>query len=145
MEKQSNSVLEPTNAKETLTYTVGQSPSPATPSLNLVYADPDGSASMYLIDSGDGELHVHVDVKGEITKSRLKHFEEVFLAMVLGLIERGLDHIGTWVQSTPEQIRFAEFFGFEETGFFKLFRVTQEDEPIVLREMIYIFPPINED
>lgn len=145
MEEQSNSDLEQMKPGETLTYMVGHWRLPATPSLNLVASIP-GLVDMYLIDVGDGELSLHSDIKHEKpgTVSFMKNFEKVFLSVVLGLFERGMTEVKTFVDpEEPKQARFCEFFGFEPTGYIKIF-ITPEGKELIREEMVYKFP-IDED
>jgi hypothetical protein len=77
-------------------------------------------AQAYLLDIGEGTLTFHAAIQGAYTIKRLKHFREVFLNLTLEFEERGMKHIDTWVEvDHPEQLRFAEFFGFRETGYLK--------------------------
>jgi hypothetical protein len=145
MENQSNLGSEQMNEEETLTFTVGQSQLPGTPHLNRVYMDEDGNFSVYLIDVGDGTLQIHSSIKGKVTISRMKHFEQVFLGIVLGLMERGLDHIDTWVFEDPKQIRYSEFFGFEMTGFKKILSPIGLSQPVTMLEMRYMFPALDKE
>jgi len=120
-----------------LTYTVGQSQSLATPSLNVVYEEP--GATLYLAFIG-GIFTVHTDIRGDLTPSRVKHFGSVFMHLVAGLEDRGMDHIDTWVEKDNwDQKRFAEFFGFEDTGFFKCLEFEDGSEKLY-EEMRFVFP-----
>src|SRR6476469_9787544 len=116
MEKQFNSDTEQTNEKETLTYTVGQSPLPETPFLNVIYTDQYDGSRLFLLREDD-EYYLIPDIKSPVTISRLKKFEEVFIAVTLGLIERGVTHVNVWVNANEvKDYNLALFFGFEETG-----------------------------
>ena len=139
MVKQSNSDTEQTNPIETLTYTVGQSQLPETPFLDLIYSEP--GAKLFLGHTGE-EFLLTADVEGKVTHNRLKHFDKIFLATVLGLMERGLDHISAWVPL--DKLNFARFFGFEELNSVRIIQGL-EGETLKLREMIFIFPEVGND
>lgn len=97
---------------------VGQSHSLVTPSHNLVYEE-DG-LRCFLTDLGYGDLSFHVDIKGKITKSRLIHFGDIFGKILLGLMDRDVPDLRTWIEAGNEvQERFAEFYGFEYTGMYR--------------------------
>jgi len=97
------------------------------------------------MDAGTGELTLHAHITGPIPLSRLKWFEEVFLRIVLGCAERGMKEIVTWVDYDNEtHSRFAEFFGFEESGFLKLLRMDNGQE-FLMKEMFYEIPLDDED
>lgn len=122
--------------------TVGQLQSQVEPSLNLIYRDKGGS--LYLLDVG-GVLTMHASIRGKITLSRLKHFNEVFNCAVVGLMDRGFKTVETWVEDgNLEQERFAEFFGFEHTDFYRLV-TDQEGTEILYREMRYDIPELDEE
>jgi hypothetical protein len=142
MENQFNSATEQTNEVETLTYTVGQLPLQGTPRLNRVYADE--RVQMFLVDFGTGELTIHCNIKVKPTLSVIKHINEVFNCIVLGLIERGADHLDTWVEDDPKQVNFAEFFGFEETGYMRIIE-GPDGNNLPLREMRFKFPNLDEE
>lgn len=121
---------------------VGQSPLPVTPSLNILYTEDD--FTVYAIDTGDGEFTIHCDVKAKVTPSLFKRIEEVFSFIVLGLIERGLDSVDTWIEcDNAGQEHLANFFGFEETGFLKNVILVNGDE-ILMKEMRYTFPSLED-
>lgn len=121
---------------------VGQSPSPVTPSLNILYTEDD--FTVYAVDTGDGEFTIHCDVRAKVTPSLFKRIEEVFSFIVLGLIERGLESVDTWTEYDNEgQEHFANFFGFEETGFLKNVILINGDE-ILMKEMRYTFPTLED-
>jgi hypothetical protein len=125
-----------------LTFMVGQLQSLETPSLNLVFDD--DTVAVYLADLGNGEFTIHCATKVEVTHNVLKHYNEIFSFIVLGLMSRGFEHIDTWVENDPRQFNFATFFGFEETGFLRA--ITSNDgQQIVLREMRYVFPVLDEE
>lgn len=95
-----------------MTYTVGQSLSPETPSHNLIYEEP--NLKLFLTDLGDGELSFHADIQEKITLSRIKHFNDIFIKVLAGLVERGVPYLKTYVR-TETEFNFAVFFGFEPT------------------------------
>lgn len=116
-------------------------PLPVTPSLNRIYQEP--GLEVYFVDFGDGSLHIHVHNEGKITLSRLKHMEDIWTQIVIGLEERGMDHVDTWVEyNNPKQSRYAEFFGFEFTGFLKNVKFVNGQE-ILFEEMRYHIPLEN--
>jgi hypothetical protein len=125
-----------------LTSTVGRLPLRGTPSLNRIYTEE--GLQFYLVDVGTGELHLHCQAEGPFPKSRLKHIEEVFLAIVLGLHDRGFHEIPTWIEHGNEkQRRFAEFYGFEDSGYHKIVRYEDGSERL-FDEMIYVIPTDEE-
>jgi hypothetical protein len=130
------------NALETLTYTVGQSSLPERPFLDRLYSE-DG-AELYLLHDGQ-DFVLHAAVEGSVSHNRLKHFDEVFLAVILGLIEQGLDHVMATVPlHEPDKINFAKYFGFEEMPSVRVYKDAY-GEPSYFREMIYIFPVTLDD
>lgn len=119
---------------------VGQSPQPGTPSLNIVYKDND--VTCYLIDIGEGNLSFHADLHGKRPGHRLmRKFTEIFSFIILGLIERGMTHLDTWIEDDELQFNFASFFGFEETGFLKSIPIGHGSK--LVREMRYTFPSLD--
>ena len=109
-----------------------------TPRLNCIYQEP--GASVYLVDFGDGSLTLHVSFTGKITLSRIKHFEEIWSMIVIGLWERGSTTVDTWIEYNNEtQRRFAEFFGFENTGFLKEMEFNNGTS-MLMEEMQYKIP-----
>ena len=120
---------------------VGQLALPETPFLDVIYKEE--GATVYLIHDGD-ELILHAEVEGKITHNRLKHFDRIFLAIVLGLIERGLDHIVAWVPVDQGNLNFASYFGFEELNTIRVLPQLDSSKKM-LREMIYIFPKDDDD
>lgn len=120
---------------------VGRWQLPETPSLNLLAHVPD-VADIFMVDLGDGELYMHSEItcKEPGKLSNMKRMENVFLQVCLGLYENGMEEVLTFVDPTrPEQERFCEFFGFEETGYLKVF-VTPSGEELVRKELAYRFP-----
>jgi hypothetical protein len=116
---------------------VGQLPLRETPCLNIVYDEP--GLQVYLADIGNGELTMHTKADGPFTKSRMKWLETVFLQIILGLYERGMREVATWIEYGDEkQARFAEFFGFQHTGYLKVIPVGAGE--VLFEEMIYTFP-----
>jgi len=119
---------------------VGQSPQPGTPSLNIVYKDKD--VTCYLVDIGEGDLSFHADVHAPtVGHNLMRKFSEIFSFITLGLIERGMDHLDTWVEDDEKQFNFASFFGFEETGFLKSIPIGYGHK--LVREMRYTFPSLD--
>lgn len=113
------------------------------PSLNRVYSEE--GLDLYLIDVGDGELQFHAQIEGEISLSRMKHFDKVFWTLIALLDEKGLDHLITWIEYDNEkQKRMAEFFGFEMTGFIKSLELENGSEKF-MEEMVLIFPTKEQD
>lgn len=128
MEKQSSLDLEPASPERTSTSLDGPSQSQAVPFRNLVYEE-DG-LRLYLIDVL-GQLSFHIENEIEIDAGRLKHLHEVFTCLLFTLTEKGWDHLDTWIPPEMEkEIRFAESFGFQQTGKIKVIEyingVTQE-------------------
>lgn len=135
--------MEQTNPVETLTSLVGQWQLPETPSLNRVYQE-DGF-ELYLVDIGDGVLQLHADIKGKIPLSRIKHIEHVFITLIAALADRGMTEVTTWVGMDDEKShRFCEFFGFEDTEFFKIL-VYEDGTERLMQEMVYTFPLFYDD
>jgi hypothetical protein len=66
------------------------------------------------------------------------------MSVIVGLIEQDLDHVCAWVPQNERDIRFAEFFGFEQLGNFKLF-YGEDGEATASQEMIYIFPHFEDE
>ena len=121
---------------------VGQWQLPGTPSFNLVYKEPE--LAFYLVDLGTGELQFHADIQGKFPLSRMKHIEKVFITLVAALADKGMTQLVTWVNDdSPTKIRFAEFFGFEQTDFMKILQYEDGSE-LLMREMIFVFP-LDED
>ena len=137
MEKQFNSDMEPVNEIETLTYMVGQSQLPETPFLDLIYKE-DG-AKLYLLHDGR-EFILNADVEGEVTHNRLKHFDRIFLAVILGLIEREIDYVKAYVKT--EDLNFAKYFGFEDLNTLRVL-INTDGTRVFLNEMIYRFPELD--
>lgn len=125
-----------------LTSKDGPSLSPGTPSLNLVFQEP--GLSCWFIDVGDGTLTFHINNEEELTPARFKHLDKVWLDIVLALRLRGMKEIYTWIEyDNIEQQRFAEYFGFELTDFLK--EITFENgTEMLMAEMIYVIPDIDE-
>jgi hypothetical protein len=97
-----------------------------------------------MVDVGDGTWTLHAIILGKITKNRIKQFEEMFLNLVLDLMDRGFDHLDTWVEYDNEKsIRFAEHFGFRETSWLKVMNI--EGQEFVMTEMRYEFPELNKE
>jgi hypothetical protein len=95
----------------------GQSKSAAIPSRNLVYEEE--GLRLYLIDVC-GELSFHIDNEIEIDAERLKHLHYIFTCLLYTLGQKGMDHLDTWIPpEMTKEIRFAESFGFQRTGFNK--------------------------
>lgn len=94
---------------------------------------------LFLLRDEDGELSLTAHVEGEVTHSRLKHFDKVFIAVIAGLIEQGLEHITAWVPVAEGNLNFARYFGFEDLQSLRAIRLDNGRKKI-LREMIYIFP-----
>jgi len=121
-----------------LISTVGQWQLPAQPSLNKVYEEP--GLSLFLIDVGDGEIQFHADIQGEITLSRMKHFDKVFWTLIALLADKGMTSLTTWVNyGDDKQKRMAEFFGFETTGFMKFLEL-EDGQERTMAEMLLVFP-----
>ena len=117
-------------------------PLAGTPTLNLVYKEE--GLQVFFMDAGDGSLSIHAHIEGDIPISRMKHLEEVWLLIVLGLHERGMKTIEAWVEyGDATKKRFAQFFGFEETGFLKEVTFYKEDGTeyfFLMEEMQYVIP-----
>ena len=70
----------------------------------------------------------------------MKHMNDVWMQIVIGLWERGMTYVDTWVQfNNRKQSRFAEFFGFEFTGFLKNVQFVNSGE-MLFEEMRYHIP-----
>lgn len=96
----------------------GPSPSPARPFRNTVYEE-DG-LRLYLIDVC-GQLSFHVDNDIPIDAERLKHLKDVFACLLYTLEQKGWHHLDTWIPPEMEtEIKFAESFGFVQTGMAKV-------------------------
>lgn len=107
----------------------GQSQSQETPFRNLVYEE-DG-LRLYLIDVR-GQLSFHIDNDIPINPERLKHLHEVFDHLKNVLIKKGWHHLDTWIPpEMKSEIKFAESFGFEKTGFDKVIYYTNGVEQIL--------------
>jgi hypothetical protein len=141
MEKQSSSDLVPMRLERTSTSTDGASQSLGIPLLKTIWQEP--GAALFMVELG-GTLTLHTKIEGKITLSRIKHFRDIMDNLVLHLIDRGMDHLDTWVQeSDVEQLRFAETFGFRETGYLKI--VDMGEERFELIEMRLEFPKLEEE
>ena len=86
------------------------------PNLNLVYED--AWCSIFIHDVyADHDNHdllvVHVDVIKTGKKSVLAHYLEAIDGVFDALREKGRTEVEAWV-CTDEEIRFAQFFGFDE-------------------------------
>lgn len=102
---------------------------------------------MYLVDIGEGELTMHSAIltNNPGSVSNMKRLEAVFLQVVLGLWERGMTEVKTFVDpEDPKQKRFCEFFGFEPNGYMKIL-VTPDGQELIREEMVYKFPIPDED
>jgi hypothetical protein len=85
------------------------------PNLNVAYEDETGTVLIHDI-GGEGQmLVVHAEVIPTTNRSVLLHYRDVINAMCEQLKSKGINHVDAWVL-TDEQIRFAQFFGFEPTG-----------------------------
>lgn len=84
-----------------------------TPGLNKVYEDE--TCTVYLHDVyGNGDLMVvHVDVIKTVSRQVLDHYRDVIESLFEALRARGREEVEAWV-STDKEIRFAQFFGFDE-------------------------------
>lgn len=116
---------------------VGQLQLPETPLLEVLYEEP--GSMLFLIRDEEGELSLSAHVEGEITHNRLKHFDEIFISVIAGLIEQGLENITAWVPMNEGNLNFARYFGFEDLQSIKAIRLNNGRKKI-FREMIYIFP-----
>lgn len=104
-----------------------------------VYSEP--GLSLFLIDI-DRHLTFHCKIDGEIDKKRLAHLQDVFLNLVLALMDRGFDHLDTWIPyGYDTELAFAESFGFRPTGFDKIVRYYGGDH--AFQELRYIFPKVD--
>lgn len=122
---------------------VGQSQLPATPFLERIYSE-DG-AELFMIVDESGEFALHATVTGKVTHNRLKHFDEIFIAVIRGLLERGLDHVVAWVPAHSQgNLNFVEYFGFEPLESLKVVPSPNGGQ-VVLREFIYIFPEVTNE
>lgn len=75
---------------------------------------------LYLIDVL-GQLSFHIENEIKIDAERLEHLHEVFTCFLFTLTEKGWHHLDTWIPPEMEQeIRFAESFGFQQTGKIKV-------------------------
>ncbi len=116
---------------------------PETPSLNLVHDVP-GLVQVYLVALADGELYMHSNVEAPCTPSNMKKLESIFIEICLGLYERGMEEVKTFVDPTDEnQVRYCEFYGFELSGKVMIF-TTPAGEELVRAEMVYKLP-LDED
>ena len=139
MEKLSNSGTEPVNESVTLTYMVGQLPSPEKPYLNQLINN--SELSVYILSNGSGEITLQVLFYQPITPERFKKYEQQFLEIVLGLMSQNVEYVVSWV---PQYVmKLAELFGFEETGQVRAFR-DEEGNPYILREMLSTFPELDD-
>lgn len=98
---------------------------------------------MWITDVGEGTLQLHAIIQGPITFTRIKHFRDVLDNLILDLIDRGMDHIDTWVEHDNENnVRFAEFFGFVDTGWLKIINI--QGHEYVMQEMRLTFPNMED-
>lgn len=87
---------------------------------------------MYFIDVC-GQLSFHIDNDFPIDSKRLKHLHDVFDCLKATMKLKGWDHIDTWIPPEMEtEIKFAESFGFEQTGFIKVIQYTNGIEQQLL-------------
>lgn len=96
----------------------------------------------FLVDLGDGELYFHSDVLTPDTHkpSVMKELERIFLIIMIGLKEHGMDEVQTFVDpEQPDQGKFSEFFGFEYNGMEKTF-TNQDGQEFRRLIMTYSLP-----
>jgi hypothetical protein len=68
-----------------------------------------------------GQLSFHIENDLPIDADRLKHMREVFTCFLYVLEQKGWHHLDTWIPpEMKDEIRFAELFGFQKTGFSKI-------------------------
>lgn len=97
-----------------MTSLVGPSQSPEIPYLNLVYEEP--GVKFYLANIA-GQLSFHSDLENPTGPNQLKHLRDLLDCLVITLMDKGMEHLDTWIPpENEEQIKFAEFFGFHPTG-----------------------------
>lgn len=96
----------------------------------------------YFIDIG-GELSLHNEIKGIINRDKVERLQHLLDNLTLCLMDRGMKHVDTWVEEEDEKgIKFAEIFGFRETGFLK--KVDIGDRHFSFTEMRLEFPDMEE-
>lgn len=92
----------------------------------------------YIVDIG-GELSLHNEIEGVVDRQRLAHLHQVFGCLIVCLMDRGMKHLDTWINEDDEDgAKFAEFFGFKDTGYLKHVRVGETE--FMFREMRLVFP-----
>jgi hypothetical protein len=115
--------------EKTSTSSDGQPQSAETQSLKLIYEEP--GLKLYFLDVL-GELSFHIENDIPIDRERLDHLHEVFTCLLFVLGEKGMDHLDTWIPPYMDtEIRFAESFGFQRTGFEKILSYANGSEQVL--------------
>jgi hypothetical protein len=79
-----------------------------------------------------GELSFHIENEFPIDAERLRHLREVFTCFLYVLSEKGINHLDTWIPPAMEkEIRFAESFGFEPTGYNKVLDLVTGEQQVL--------------
>lgn len=120
---------------------VGQSQFPEKPFLDVLYEEE--SATLFLINDAEDNYILHAEVSGPVSHNRLRHFDDIFLSVIAGLMERELDHVIAWVPMNEGNLNFARYFGFEELPSIRIVP-TADGGRQSLQEMIYIFPRLDD-
>lgn len=118
----------------------GQSKSPETSPLKLVWSEP--GIKTYFLDI-DGELSLHNDFKGPWTKEYVKHLRELFDSLCLCLMDRGMKYVDTWIMDHDEtNYKFVQEFGFVDTFTLKQVRIGETD--FLFKVMRYDLPSMEQ-
>ena len=76
-------------------------------------------------------LVIHTMLFGGLeTITNLRAYRAFLYLLGIELLERGVSTLFAFVQ-TPEEIRYAEFFGFEQTPFF-----TSDDQTLMFKDLL---------
>jgi hypothetical protein len=140
MEKQSNSGSAAVKQEKTSISMDGQSKSPETSPLNLIWEEE--GVKVYFLDI-DGEFSLHNDFKGPWTKDYVKHLHELFDSLCLCLMDRGMSHVDTWIEEKDRiNYRFVQEFGFVDTFILKKVRIGNNE--FLFRVMRYELPTMEQ-
>jgi L-amino acid N-acyltransferase YncA len=79
-----------------------------------------------------GQLSFHIENEIEIDAKRLMHLRDVFACYLYVLETKGIHHLDTWIPPEMEkEIRFAESFGFQKTGYDKIISYVDGREQVL--------------
>lgn len=112
----------------------GQLVSAGIPNLNVVFEDYDGLVFSHL---WDGKYVIHSETHDFSSPSVAAKCRVVLDMVATKFKEHGVEDIYTWAE-TPEQERYANYFGFRKTGVIVNDTFVEKDYPNPVYEYIYV-------